>query len=268
MAMFCYNPQKPEEKNVGGNKGWMAKVENEKLIVWENDWPDKRYYVDDVDGFEDFSGFVKKGEKNIWCSFNPDMNDFHIVPDKDAVGGDDESGYIKTCNKLFDEIKKSGKNITFMGRGGGNQQQTVCHRFNYGNIGNYQYLISFNRLWCDANRHIHNNFGQMQFMRYRIKCDNGKEFADRYQNINWGVGPEFRMMYPSFDEDRDGQFDPDSGHLSYNAPFELKQIVSDGKIDWDSECTKKWISEVAKAFDEFIALGKIMDKERKMPCQT
>lgn len=199
---------------------------------------------------------------SIWYSFDDTSKNFHIVPADPQLF--DFLGTI--LGKVLEEHKKTAKEkglrVSF-GKGcAKNHRWVATSRENYG------YLFSFNRLWCDTDKHIHNNFGQVQFMRYRIKCDSGKELADRYQNINWDVGPKFKMMYPISGEDGEGQFDRDSGHLSYNAPFELSQIVSDGKIDWNSEHIKEWISGVAKAFAEFIDLGKIMEEKRDAPYQV
>lgn len=100
----------------------------------------------------------------------------------------------------------------------------------------YQYLISFNRLWYDADNHINNNFGQVQFMLYPYQKGNGQ--------IN-RVNGDFKMMYPNSGEDGAFQFDRDSWHLTYNAPFTIQSCPQ----------------AIAKAFVEFIDLCEIMGKE-------
>lgn len=208
------------------------------------------YYVGEFHNKTDYP--INKAS-DIWYSYDDESGNFHIVPDI-KVGKD----FADNADVLFRKIDDEMKNLTnsefhlnmYSGishNAKGRNPCVKCHKYKTAiadNSDNYGYLISFNRLWCDADNHIHNNFGQVQFMRYRIKCDNGKELADRYQNINWDVDPKFKMMYPTSDETAEGganytfNLNDASGHLSYNAPFDIKS---------DAET-------IAKAFAKFIEI--------------
>lgn len=266
MKMFYYN-SKFEEKNDGENNVWTAKLENGKLVVrrYEDKKHEKRVETYYVDGFHNCSE-CQLDEANIWYSFDAESGNFHIVPDI-SVGKE----FADNADLLFSNINAEMKDLSNSAlslniRSGINHNHVSgspyvkCHKYKTAKTNDndkYGYLISFNRLWCkktgDKEYHIHNNFGQVQFMRYRIKCDSGKEFANRYQNINWDVGPEFKMMYPTSDESAEGgsnymyNLDGGSGHLSYNVPFTI------------NDCPEL----IAKAFAKFIELGEQAEKGKK-----
>lgn len=247
MAMFCYNPKKLE-KNIGKEGIWEAKIDENKLVVcrYEDQKHEKCVETYYVEGFHNCSGFELKDEKgeddhnNIWYSFDPDRSNFHIVPDKSLkVDGTTVFCALKTKLKqigsflpykeYLKEIDQSNDNFKwhwFKGNASKSYYCTNNHQLVWINADNYQYLVSFNRLWCDDKNHIHNNFGQAQFMRFKSQINK--------------AGSKFKMMYPSSGDDGEGRCDLDSGHLSYNAPFNIKSNASD----------------IAKAFEKFIYLGK------------
>ncbi len=250
MAMFYYK-NKPEEKNVGGWTSRIVRVEDRNRLAVTH--IDETYYVD---GFYNNSGLVLQktgGEEDVWYSFDPIKGNFHIVPADTQLFGPLGSALGMIRAEYQEIAKKKGLRVSF-GRGCARNQRWVETT-----EGNYGYLFSFNRLWCDNNHHIHNNFGQVQFMRYPI--------ADGQINL---VNGGFQMMYPACGGDYSACKDCDkckkhtkdyhtkyykatSGHISYNAPFELKTIVGEnGTIDFKSDKTKMWAEEIAKAFANFI----------------
>ena len=200
-----------------------------------------------------FSGF-SFSEKSIWYSYDDDSKNFHIVPDPNFNKKEGDE-YFSRCQECFSEInKKLPKECQLKLQRGikiDARPWIKLHQFKSEDVGNYQYLLSFNRLWCDNEKHIHNNFGQVQFMRYRIKCDSGKELAGRYQNINWAQGPEFQMMYPDSAEDANWTYDKESGHVVYNYQYKDKQKNLKDLNDEE-------IGNIAEAFKAFIN-GKIID---------
>lgn len=179
--------------------------------------------------------------EGIWYSFDDSSNNFHIVPDVTVV-----HGYIEACKRSFDEIKKTIKlllkdrNLNYaVWRNCRVSPACESHKYRIVNSCTekpYQYLISFNRLWCDACSCIHNNFGQVQFMRY-----------PKDKQINFFKDERFVLMYPASGKNGEGCFDADSGRLSYNAPFTI------------NACSQA----IAKAFAEFIDLCEIMDQKKE-----
>ena len=284
MAMFCYNPKLYlESKGKDGlkleseRKSWQAKLDGSLLVIMKLNGEEciqKTYYLDtdaDSNSFRNYSGLVAKDETDIWYSFDPNTNNFHIVPDEAWQISEGESLYsvLKTTLTnigcaLSNEKEYLGSKRNPKGRFnrdlewnwfGGNANikfvQTKCnvtknHQLIWTDALNYQYLLSFNRLWCDADHHIHNNFGQVQFMRYRITDRDGSPLKfEHLKNINWNHDhTSFQMMYPAIGEDGEGRFDPDSKHLSYNAPFTI------------NDCPVL----IANAFTRFIVLGELATK--------
>ena len=231
--MFRYNVTgMREDNNLGSSNRWTAKIECGKLVVEHTEHG--KYYVD---SFQGDSGLVAEDETNIWYSFDPDRGNFHIVPDITVKVDVKDSN--KTINEFLRETFKCFAGeiqnlclgncmvVSWTGNRGSKgskysegEKPHVCnHIWKAGQIGKYEYLLSFNRLWCetldadkDADKkeyRIHNNFGQMQFMRYMIK--------NEHINFPNGKGM-FKMMYPSSDENGEGRFDCTSGHLVFNAP--------------------------------------------------
>lgn len=118
---------------------------------------------------------------------------------------------------------------------GGNQAHTYNHRYVCVDVGQTQYLLSFNRLWCDRSKHIHNSFGQAQFMCYptRKKIEKNVGGINLFP-ISKEAEFEFKMMYPG--SDRDGNYNGEGKNFAYNAPYDIND---------DSK-------EVAECFSEFI----------------
>lgn len=246
--MFNYNQKKGEYPREADKKdnGWEASVENKLFVVTNKDL-DKKYIVD---GFKDKVGceFDEKDEKDIWYSFDSNTYNFHIVPDKTVkkTGCIDEEkngektiydwlsaklGYISAeVNKILGKVSTDS---------GGNKLCTCNHKYVSVDIGENEYLMSFNRLWCDVRtdgNHICSSFGQAQFMCYPITDKHINQFRSRISPKKINV--EFKMMYPHSGEDDEGRFDHEFTHLVYNAPYSM----SSGE------------EEIAKGFAKFIEL--------------
>lgn len=264
MAMFFYNPhpdpshkKDKKDRNTGDAYGWHAEIDESqgKLVVTYQKTEEK--YI--VDGFENHTGcdFYKEGsdeeidiinnEPGLWYSFDPDHGNFHIVPDGSVIINEKAKPFRELLREKLDCIlKKVLEKETIKEENKRNRVQpgeckdrphTHNHKYFCVNIGDNQYLMSFNRLWCyvkDDVNHICNNFGQAQFMCYPIKREkkaNGKE--DIVGEINLFDG-KFELMYPNSAEDgiHYGKFT----HLAYNAPYNINNTSED----------------IAKGFVEFI----------------
>ena len=215
-----------------------------------------------VDGFENKTGYnfyeedesgaykeVKIGkESDLWYSFDSDSGNFHIVPDesvrirircKDGKKEIAISEWLKEdklknisetvkANEAVKEVKVPRSQICPTN---GKEDYTHNHWYVCVKSKENEYLMSFNRLWCDDSDsdnktfHIHNNFGQAQFMCY----------PRAHKQINLFQG-KFELMYPSSGDDGEGRFNCESGYFVYNAPY---NIDSDAK-------------EIADCFAKFI----------------
>lgn len=233
MAMFFYNPSPNPGIRVEHGKGWIASiepdpVEEKGLFVVTNE---ETKHI--VDGFvnktrhEFYEVGIKNGkvgynqvkfgqETDIWYSFDPGSCNFHIVPDE-SVKIEENGKEIFIYELLLEQLKRIKNRVNkLLGKvsrvGGGNKADTYNHRYVRANIGQNQYLMSFNRLWRgdkDGVRHICNNFGQAQFMCYPIEDKQINLFPDG-----------FKLMYPNSAEDEDRI--EDAGHRVYNAPYDIK----------------------------------------------
>lgn len=250
-----------ECENEPDRDGWYAKIDKsqEKLMViyqkTNKKTNEKRKETYIVDGFENKTGcnFYRKGsdkEINIandapglWYSFNPNAGygDFHIVPDKSIkvevkIDLSEWLKYKLCCikekvkeTKFYKEPDKP-KSIAI---GPGEQEKsphTWNHKYIRAKIGENEFLMSFNRLWCDVRadgKHICNNFGQVQFMAY--PRENGHGDINSFPN-------GFKLMYPRSGDDDESRIDLESKHLTYNAPYDINSSAE----------------EIAQAFVEFI----------------
>ncbi len=216
-----------------GNKNFVGKVENDKMIISVK----QQVNVKDIDEEYILGKMMYKGElgikdEDIRYSFDYDTHNFHIVPSKKGF----ELG-VKIKDVYKDIQKKLPKEIRLLGNGQGNKEFTSNHFFKYCRPDNeeYEYLIMFSRLWVQDNK-INNNFLQTQFVRYRWK-EGGKELSKKgRQNINW-QDDKFDMMYPLSGEDGSFCYNTKSGHCVYN-PYDLT-------IESDSE-------KIAKQFIAFM----------------
>lgn len=256
--MFRYNPTKLTdwEAHPNGTK-WRVVIDKDqkKFVVTYMPRINMQYIVD---GFENRTGCRFNDEDNIWYSFDSDRCNFHIVPGKEVRFEDGAGEYVSVWlkNKLerirdeVDKIKEKQKPEAKVG--GVKLDEGICKRYEYKcnhkyfcvDIGQTQYLMSFNRLWCDVKAngtHICNNFGQAQFMCFPKENKEKKE--DGQINLFHG---EFELMYPS--SDRDGEYNSKAGHLAYNAPYSINDYVE----------------VIAKGFVEFIELCEIMKNEKNI----
>lgn len=267
MAVLGYNSNLNNKKDVvlGGSSRstWtiivktdpseLANAGKKKLIVTYNKTKEK--YI--VDGFKNRTRRIFD-ETDLWCSFDTVSGNFHIIPDKETKFEDKDQELIsvwlknrlncvKKCIKAFvkehleecakGEVRGDISEITIQDRGGYGEAPNENHMWVCVNSKKNQYLMSFNRLWCDASGgadktfYIHNNFGQAQFMCYPREKGHG--------DIN-SFPNGFKLMYPTYDDDdsNDDEKWPDSecGHRVYNAPYDINSSAE----------------EIAKAFVDFI----------------
>lgn len=284
MAIICYNPTQREIANLISDGGWEADekdTQKRRMLVVRN----KNSNVYYVDGFHNCLGFELKNEKgesdeeNIWYSLNPDYHDFHCVPNENIITAEGEKLYNvvkKTLTQIKNSIDIPGIIVCYSsGKASAKYHCTYNHQWIVASTCKekcnicpsskkdctiYEYLLSFNRLTCEGEKspyHIHNYFGQVQFMRYLKKAWTVNHvITGEKTTICQGRGKgnekdvyDFKMMYPLSGKDGEGRFDPDSGHLSYNAPFTI------------NDCPQA----IAKAFAEFIDLCEIMEEKKKTP---
>lgn len=285
MAMYYLNPKRPGEKNRNLNpngRKWRVPTEEESegkfvVIYMPNSINGK--YIIVVDGFENETGHrfceaeIKNGkvdyvpveigqEADLWYSFDPSYCNFHIVPDEGTKFKSGEGAIILNCltNKLgliwdeTDRIIKSNKEFATLVQKhnipGFTGKYVRNHKYVSADTKKNQYLLSFSRLWCDSERdnaifHIHNNFGQAQFMCYpkenKEKGEAGQInlFPDGATS-GGGLKYKFELMYPSSGED--GEYNSKAGHLVYNAPYNINDCVE----------------AIAKGFAGFIELCEII----------
>ena len=237
MRLITYNPMRLKHSTIVGNKefGWSETKETTLKVQIQNG---ETYFVDQLSYAKDL-GF--KDTNDIWYSYDPDSHNFHIVPDPSK---DKNNHYFDLCTVAFSMIEVAMPERKLLGRSQ-SKPWLKLHRYKYVNVDPYQYLISFNRLWCDNGKHIHNTLGMMQVMRYRVKCDCGKDLAAKYQ-INWDKGTNFKMMYPSSGEHGAGRYDPESGSLVYNMPFSILESKNENVV------IEKWANNVSGLFSEII----------------
>ena len=91
--------------------------------------------------------------------------------------------------------------------------------------------MSFNRLQCDHKNHIHNSFGQAQFMCYPVK--------EKHINL---FGRELELMYPESAENEDRNKNEKGGHRVYNAPYDIDSPageIAEGFAAFIQECEEK-----------------------------
>ena len=235
MAMFYYNPNQGKRNLDSKDSNWTAEIGEGslkgRLVVIEKETK----YV--VDGFENKTGYEFEKE-DIWYSLDYENGNFHIVPG--TLEGEIPLGTKLGC------IRRNAANEEIPGitveekvkHGSGKDGCTTNHKWICAKTEKHEYLMSFNRLWCDVKddgTHICNNFGQAQFMCYP-KTDG---------QIN--LFPNgFKMMYPRSGDDGEGRFDCKSGHLAYNPPYDI------------NDCAEM----IAKGFVEFIELCEIMKNEK------
>ncbi len=253
--MFFYNVN---ATNIDGevdntNGCWNARfAEDGKTLVVE--YKDGRKFY--VDGFHDCFNLNKGDKNNVWYSFNPKYNDFHIVPGIiDDTIDNVLNDVLQTLNCKEKSTKRSGRphgTVEIDGQSyawmhsWGSVPATINHRWvvmSKCNNGEYEYLLSFNRLTCagkESPYHIYNYFGRVQFMRYQKN-------AWTINRVRVGKKCEFKMLYPNSAENGKGQFDRDSGHLTYNAPFTIQSCPQ----------------AIAKAFAEFVRLGEQAEKDKE-----
>lgn len=242
--MFCYNPtlETDWEENPNGRK-WRVVIDKDQkkfVVTYMQSTINKKFIVDEFEN-KARCKFYKEGkiisiekEKDIWYSFDPDSGNFHIVPDEsieikiECADGEEISLY-----KKLDCIRKRVKETVKTKRTGigPGEQKTIneCvrnHKYISVKTEKNEYLMSFNRLWCDVKtdgNHICNNFGQAQFMCYPID--------DKQINC---FSRKFKLMYPRSDED--GKYNSEATHLVYNPPYDINDSTE----------------AIAKGFAEFI----------------
>lgn len=256
--MFAYNPKRKQTLEEGSVNGWTACIKKtgenrseKNILVVTNKTLEQKYVVD---GFKNNTNY-EFDEEDLWYSFDPDSGNFHIVPDKSArIEVDkDIKRFIDIAAFLQERLEcirkkieeKSIPNITVYGKVSKGNPPNINHRYICVNSGGNQYLLSFNRLWCEDRDgdsdngsdnqtfHIHNNFGQAQFMCYPIKVA-----REAVGEINC-IDGKFRLMYPNSDEDR--QYKSEAGHIAYNAPYTIKNTPE----------------EIAESFVRFIELCEV-----------
>ena len=249
MATAYYNPK---QKKVNVDSGTHMSVEM-KLFVTTKGKTKKKYIVDE---FENKTGRTFDKE-DLWYSFDPDSYNFHIVPQKEAKFDDEGkeriSDWLKgklECIKAAAE-SKTPPEITIGGVSEGTAKEgcTYNHKWICAKSEKNEYLMSFNRLWCDAKddgTHIHNNFGQAQFMCFPREINRRGKDVGNINRFSDGSSVIFKLMYPRSGDDGEGRFDCESGHLVYNASYD---------INCDAE-------KIAQAFVEFIELCEIMENEK------
>lgn len=268
MAMFAYNPhphpdpsQNPDpsqkkDRNTGDADRWHAEIEEDLLTVTNTTTGEK--YV--VDGFEDKVGceFDEKAKKDVWYSFDTKSGNFHIVPGMEVGcrGGEgklisaylgDKLGII--CAEV-EEIIKGSKKLKAAGASISVSKPTKERKWVYNHryismetgeqiyLEKIQYLIAFNRLWCDDKNHVHNSFGQAQFMCYPA--------VDKHINL---LSDGFKMMYPR--SDRDGKYSSEARHLVYNAPYDINddaKVIAKGFVEFIESCEAKRIFRTVAKF--------------------
>lgn len=176
-----------------------------------------------------FSSYLDK--KDIWCSFDRDSKNFHIVPQGDIrLEIDGYNGTVYDYRQyilynIMNEFEKRGiqkkkrdaKDTNEIEntycKSQGRPQWTKNQQWISVIKGKYEYLLVLGRLWCNNNV-VNNAFDKIQFMRYPI--------ADKQINL---VNGKFQMMYPTSNADGAYNFDKNSDHLTYN-PMGLT-IMSD-----------------------------------------
>lgn len=216
MAMFRYNP-KQEKKNLESTDGnWTAQT----ALVVTNKGTGEKYIVD---GFENRTGY-EFDKEDLWYSFDYEKNyNFHIVPSR-MEQGTEEMPLAMKLKRILDEV--GGKEISGItvakkvSVGVAKDGCTTNHKYFCAYSEKKQYLMSFNRLWCDVRtdgNHIYNNFGQAQFMCFPRELNN---LGEDVGNINRFPDGKFKMMYPNSAEDEVRT--KDAGHRVYNAPYNIR----------------------------------------------
>lgn len=259
LKMFYYNP-KLDKENTGDANGWHAEIEEDLLTVTNTTTGEK--YV--VDGFEDKVGceFDEKAKKDVWYSFDTESGNFHIVPgmlvktEVGCRGGEGKliSAYLGDKLRIIcaevEEIIKGSKKLKVAGvsisvsRPNKAREWVYNHRYISMETGEQiylekiQYLIAFNRLWCDDKNHVHNSFGQAQFMCYPA--------ANEHINL---LSDGFKMMYPR--SDRDGKYSSEARHLVYSAPYDINddaKVIAKGFVEFIESCEAKRIFRTVAKF--------------------
>lgn len=243
MEMFYYNPKLG--KNTGDDNGWHAEIEEGFLTVTKLNEKTEEKYV--VDKFKNKTG-CEFDEENLWYSFdqNPEHNNFHIVPDgsiKITLSDWLSTKLGRIRRKVESEVKNneiSGITVqTQVGAGTANSGCTKNHKWVCANSEKYQYLMSFNRLWCDRSNHICNSFGQAQFMCYPTKKNVG---GINLLPVSDEAKFAFKMMYPS--SDRDGKYNGEGTNFAYNAPYDINDDAQE-----IAECFAEFIRWCEKLFE-------------------
>lgn len=148
-------------------------------------------------------------------------------------------------------VKRNNNGLRGKGNGTEKNVYTYGHFYNYYDEDLYGYIISLNRLWCDEKNHIHNNFGQIQFMRY----------SREFEQINFDKDGKFKMMYPHSGDDFDYNVDSDTGHIVCNPPL---SIMDPDIFNKESEkYDEKKIKKIADCFKDFINV-ELNNKEKNL----
>ena len=243
MAMSRYNSK--QQQKVNAESGTYGSAKMKLFVTIKND----TYIVDEFKS-KAKCNFYKGGkiigiekEENIWYSFDQDSGNFHIMPDesieiKIECEDSEEISLYKKLDCIREKVKGKVQTKRIWIGPGKEENTNECirnHKYICAYIEKTDYLMSFNRLWCDVKTdgiHICNNFGQAQFMCFPREIKNGSDKG----NINRFPNKEFKMMYPRSAED--GELEGSGRHLVFNTPYDINSDVE----------------KIAKCFAEFIRL--------------
>lgn len=252
MAVLGYNSNPSKEKIELSDGKWTLSIKEvpststnekakKKLVVINNSTEEK--YI--VDGFEKKTK-CEFDETDVWYSFDTNSGNFHIVPGKSIeIKVECKNGKEEKIT-LIDKLGCIKKKLEIAGVHASVPKPTAKtaavdnHRYVLAKSEKNEYLMSFNRLWCDDSDsdnktfHIHNNFGQAQFMCYPRADGDINSLPDGFTKRG-RIKHKFELMYPRFDED--GKSEGKGRHLVFNAPYDIND---DAK-------------EIAKCFSKFIA---------------
>lgn len=138
--------------------------------------------------FRDCSKTIQNQSTIVATYDNVSLN-YHMVPRYDE-NNSSVNKYLKDVTDLIKNIKSCLSERKIALKGGPNSKNTKLHQYRYVVFGEWEYLLSFNRLWVE-NERVNNNMGEIQFMKYS-KIMDGPNYVSEGKSI---------IMYPSSAED-------------------------------------------------------------------